>query len=197
MSVNGSLVSFSETEPPDPSALLRSVLDFLGPQSVAAFRSRGENREWEQFQADLERPFEAVEITDDDDEYFAKVATIDAPGLFRAGTCLHLLCHGCRVGPDIADAIAASIPESIRGSFLPGTPDVRIGWHDIFESSEHDTGHLFGRAFLSVTLFGYGTPHNWGEYRRLVTDVAAVQSLRQSLEALGAGPIRQCVYWSV
>ena len=79
---------------------------------------------------------------------------------------------------------------------MPSGPDIVVGGHDIYECAEHDEGHLFGRAFYSFSVFGYGTPNDWEAYRRRIFDVPLLQELQQQLEEF-EGPLDRCVYWSV
>ncbi|NRA56586.1 MAG: hypothetical protein HRU13_00465 [Phycisphaerales bacterium] len=91
------------------------------------------------------------------------------------------------------------IPSEIAGRFYPGEPTITMGWHTIDDLPLPDFGpdptkrHL---ARFSLSLFGYGCPNNWEEYRKRVFDTEAMRELEARLiDAIG--PVKRAISWSV
>lgn len=105
---------------------------------------------------------------------------------FASGTCL----------AGQARHALSQIPASVRDTFVPNSPSVMLGQHDIYESTpEQDT--YYGSAVVSLSLFGYGTPHDWVKYRELALALPEIRRLREDLERVVGAPVQQCVYWDV
>jgi hypothetical protein len=196
----GKIVFYTESELSEPEHAVLQVLQYCGAQWVGyASRTLEPDRGWEAFQEDLERPFVAVQIAEDDvptEDFSERMSLEEAAALYSPSGCTHLLVGRNRIGPNVYKEIRRHIPEAVAGVFAPDDPSIRIGWHDIFEMAEHEHGHFFGRGFFSFSLFGSGTPNDWKGYRRLIFDVPAVQNLKSHLEAI-VGPLKQCAYWDI
>lgn len=90
-----------------------------------------------------------------------------------------------------------SIPSDIRGSFVPASPIIHIGPHDLIDFAEHDHGHLLGRCNFSLSLHGQSTPHDWQAYRSIVFELPSVKRLKAFLEDLIGTQVQQVVYWNI
>jgi hypothetical protein len=91
------------------------------------------------------------------------------------------------------------IPNEIADHFYPGEPTITMGWHIVDDLPLPDRGpdptkrHL---ARFSLSLFGYGSPKNWDEYRRRIFETKAMRELEaQLVEAIG--PVKRAISWSV
>lgn len=90
-----------------------------------------------------------------------------------------------------------SIPKDIRDNFVPLSPYIHIGPHDLIDFAEHDDGHLLGRCNFCLSLEGHSTPHDWHEYRKIVFELPSVRRLKAFLEDLVGAPMQQVAYWFV
>jgi len=86
------------------------------------------------------------------------------------------------------------ISETVRDTFIPCSPSISIGPHDVFDAAS-EPPQLFGHAMLSIGFFGYGAPHDWQRYRELVFEVPFIKQLQANLEAI-VGPLQRCAYWN-
>jgi len=132
-------------------------------------------------------------LDENDDSYVGQRLSIrDAVQHFKAGHCLEVRLRS-ELWRTLQPAMVAAIPESIAGDFRPGSPVLRVGWHDIEEDTTERV--VFGRAWFSLALFGHGSPLNWWEYPRLAFQVPMIRELRAKVEAF-AGPCEACARWS-
>ncbi len=211
MSQSGQLVFFAAHECARPRQVLEAALRLTGATRIAfASRAVAKPGGWEVFQRSLTEPPPPGQVTVDDDDVIVMVDEDDVPteivgrlqrvedavNLIDTDGCLTIHVGPNPLGPRIAEAINMAIPGSVRGEFVPTDPIICIGYHDIFECAEHDEGFLFGRAFFSFRLFGYGTPLDWTRYRKEVFNVGAIKALKADLEEI-IGPLDQCIYWSI
>lgn len=118
----------------------------------------------------------------------------------RRGAGAILVClHAPAFAQRVHEALRTEIPEQIRHHFAAGEPTVRIGWHlldDLAPGFEGPDPSHQRPARLSLTLFGYGAPRNWAEYRRLIWHTPVMRSLEaQITDAIG--PVRRAISWSV
>lgn len=91
------------------------------------------------------------------------------------------------------------IPSEIADRFYPSEPTITMGWHIVDDLPLPDRGpdptkrHL---ARFSLSLFGYGSPKNWDEYRKRIFETNAMRELEvQLVEAIG--PVKRAISWSV
>lgn len=204
MSQSGNIVFFSTDTSLDPPKLILQSLQLVECDLVlGVYRSHREDREWDRLQASLNGEDDEegdgciVSCGEDTSEYVAnRVLPAKVPEYLRTGTSLRLLLGNTTLGRKLWCSLQDAFPESTRGTFMPSDPSIVVGGHDIYECAEHDEGHLFGRAFFSFSIFGYGTPNDWDAYRGVIFDVPAMQELQKQLEAF-AGPLERCVHWSV
>lgn len=102
-------------------------------------------------------------------------------------------------GNEVQQRLLSEIPEEIRDQFAPPDPIIRMGWHLIDDlapgHSGPDPSHRRA-ARISFTLFGYGCPRNWDEYRARVWETKVIRELEGKIvEAVG--PVRRAISWSV
>lgn len=96
-------------------------------------------------------------------------------------------------------ALLAEIPEEIRDQFAAAEPFVRMGWHLLDDLA---TGHSgpdpshYRVARLSFTLFGYGAPRDWAEYRARLWNTNIMRDLEARITD-AIGPVRRAICWSV
>ena len=188
MSQTGNLIFYAVRDQPKPTEVITAALDWARVGKVHYIvRTRGESHEWLEFVNDDGGP-------GDDSLKYESVS--DIPNLFIEGRCLSLYSVESPQGARISDAIEANIPVEVRGMFCPGDLFIRVGHHDLFECSEYDEGVFIARTMFSVGVFGYSTPNNWGDMRRLVLGLPEIQLVQNELQEL-AGPMEHCIYWSV
>lgn len=183
MSQTGSIEFYVTQELSDPEALLQQIVQWLGAESLLfAYRSEGESRAW-----DLSQKYARDEI---DSPYVKekKVCGHSRPdqlrGLYLPGTSLNIDFNGAP-RTDIVCQAHALLPESLRGNFNPGTPIVYLGWHDLIDELP-DEAHLLARAFLTVKIWGYGTPADDPRYRADIWDQSFIQDFERELAAIVA-----------
>jgi hypothetical protein len=189
MSQTGYVIFYRLEEPNNLQEILTRLLTYIQPDKVFAIeRTTTEDNEFERSQANLDPPPSEMLLEPSN--------PIDIIPLYKDGTSLLVLFCNTRIDSYIVDSINKSIPENIRGNFLPTEVSIKVGYHDLYEYAENDDGHLFGRPFLSVRFFGYSTPNDWDGFREMVFKLPEVQTLKKELEQI-LGPLEQCVYWDV
>jgi hypothetical protein len=101
---------------------------------------------------------------------------------------------------NLPEAIQRDIPLSISDRALVGQVSLCIGPRDWYEEGHGPDPlvceHYWGRSMFAVSLFGYGTPKDWNEYRRRVFDIPEFKQFQAELEAI-LGPVKRCITWSV
>jgi hypothetical protein len=189
MGQNGSLTFYTTRPPDNPKATLRALVLHAHPEHVlSSLRSIGEDREWE----DLLNDGPGVRH-----ELLPPPPSVDEfVNYYREGTSLGTECVGSPLALRIKEAVAAAIPVSVRGDYVPTDLGVRIGFHDIVDDAEHEEGLLIARPFLSIGFFGYSTPNDWKAFREAVFQIPEVQAVKRDLETI-TGPLEQCIIWSV
>jgi len=148
--------------------------------------------EWQKLQDDLERPFSFIIDPHEGlpHEHVRGPLTIEeAAEYYQPGGMLTTLAGYSRVGHRLFDDVIASIPENIRGSFVPGDAHVRLGWHDIYEAQYAETARLHATAFLSVSFSGSGYPERMDECRERIFALPVMQNFKRDLEAI-IGPVK-------
>lgn len=96
-------------------------------------------------------------------------------------------------------AITRDMPPEIRGNAYVQCPSISIGPHHWFQEGwwEDDRESIYhGHAQFSVSLDGYGSPHNWDEYTRRIFEIPEFRKFQADLEAI-LGPVKRCIVWSV
>ena len=201
----GGFVCFYLETPRDARTLVQAGLSAaLATQARSVTRWADLDKEWEKFRAAITQSDEEEEgehqwISYAGGPYSEEVATdagVEAiVAAFRPGTAL-------RISPEtelwrvIWDSVVSTVPESVRGGFIPSGVSFQVGWHDIFECAENDEGHLFGTAFFSFTLEGATSPNDWATCREMLQQVPEIRALKQRLEAQ-LGELKTAIYWYV
>lgn len=194
------------TEPGD--TLLKCARITGAAQMSFAFRSVGPYREWKDFLLQRGRARRYVggvffeTATGPPYEHLAGPAPIESIAtLYKPRTAVTVSLSSSPLLELIREATDRDIPESVRGrlgqdagGFHFSFISLVAGWHDIFEWTEHPGGHLFARAFFSISFQGNLCPLHWEEYRRLVFQVPEVQEAKRKFEAV-LGPLEECAYW--
>jgi len=150
--------------------------------------------------ADVLRTYRTIEGPDDDDwesdyENVGKdIAVSELPGLYRPGTTLQADNDFAEAGERIERAIVDGIGEEVRGNHPPSRAFLFCGDHYfIDDADETDT---VVRYTALVGFWGYSTPNDYGEMRKLVFQLPAVRELGAELEGV-MGPLREAMYLSL
>lgn len=202
MSQQGYITFFCTEQPQCPLVLTDRLLETIGATKIwNVARTTEPDQTWERWRMQQAAilPY-TVELLPDDESLTGANRPLhpsDIPALFVEDRSLMLECVESPRLETLADTICDMIPKEVAGTFLPGGTLIKIGWHDIWEGAEHDEGLLFGRAFWSLTIWGYGSPDDWPEYRRLVLDMPEIQEFSKDLQHTTGQSIQQCVYWNV
>lgn len=100
---------------------------------------------------------------------------------------------------NLPEAIQRDIPLSISDHALVERLSLDIGPCNWYEEGHGPDPlvceHYWGRSMFAVSLFGYGTPHDWNEYRRRVFEIPEFRQFQAELEAI-LGPVKRCTTWS-
>lgn len=202
MSQQGYITFFCTEQAQCPPALINWLLETIGATKIwNVARTTESDQTWKRWKMQLAGTLPYTEEILPDTESFTKpnrpLQPSDIPALFVENRSLILECVESPRLEALAENICDAIPKEVAGTFLPGGTLINIGWHDIWEGAEHDEGLLFGRAFWSLSTWGYGSPDDWPEYRRLVLAMPEVQKFSNDLQLATGQPIQQCVFWNV
>lgn len=189
MAQAGEIVFYTKQRLDHPVLVLRRIAGILQAKDVqGAWRTKVEDTGWDCFlRGDDEVPT---------DFFYDALSIEEFEKLYVPPTSLSGKLRDSPVAARIYGAIEGTIPATIRGEFRPNEVFVTMGFHDLFEWSEHDEGLLFARAFLSIHFNGYGTPYDWPAFRQTVFAIPEVRSVKRELEAV-IGPLEECVYWNI
>ena len=194
MSAEGYLHLYLVDRPAELSSILRRLLGSTSASTVSAWSTPSDLSEWEFFKSTLmdSDVYEEIPIR----SIGATVPIDDAIRLANDSICLRLDIVDTQVGNGLREEIA-EIPVEIRNGFqLARGFSVWCGWHDIFESAEHEEGFFFDRAYLSIVFTGFGSPTNWQETRRIIMNSIALLLIRSAFEDF-TGRLQQCLYWNI
>ncbi len=204
MSQQGYITFFSTESVACPRVLITRLLETIGATQIwLASRTTEPDQTWKRWQMQLAGTLPHTECLLPDDELLTGVVVpkplpaCKASALFVENRTLMLDSVESPRLEGLAEIICDAIPKEVAGTFLPGGTLINIGWHDIWEGAEHDEGLLFGRAFWSLGVWGYGSPDDWPEYRRLVLAMPEIQKFSNDLQHTTGQSIQQCVYWNV
>jgi hypothetical protein len=199
MSQYGYLVFYTCERPLDPRRHLRELLRELAiERAFAAYQTIDEDRSWDALQRSLGNGSNAPDEQGVEYHDVRELGPDELVALFSEGRCL-TLDIGPRdpgLGDRVEAAVRSYLPQDIRANFLPGSLYIRIGYHDLFECVEHETGLLIARPFLSVEFFGYGTPGNWPAARELIFKIPEIVAVKEQLARV-LGPLEEFAYWRV
>ncbi|MCC7492909.1 MAG: hypothetical protein IT204_11195 [Fimbriimonadaceae bacterium] len=108
-------------------------------------------------------------------------------------TLMALLADGPQgsVGQRVAAAVEG-IPIEIRDRYVPVKTCIQLGPQSVYQEEEDV---LLGRTRLSIRFFGYGTPFNWIECRRLILEHPEILAVKALFEEQ-IGPLQLAVTWS-
>jgi hypothetical protein len=190
MGQNTTITFYSTRESKQPNELLRAIVGISMPRRVLiVYRTLAEDRGWDDFLQGGPGYIPSEHLPDPKDP-------MELALLYKEGVSLGAEFMDSHLARRVSAGIGSNIPISVRNEFLDTDLIVRIGFHDLFEDSEHEDGLLIARAFLSIEFFGYSTPSNWQLFREAVFRVPEIQAVQQELEAV-TGPLEQCVIYSV
>lgn len=150
--------------------------------------------------ADVLRTFRVIDGPNDDDwesEYEnvgQDIAISKLPWLYRPGTALLADADLTEAGDKIERAIVEGIAEDIRGKHPPSRVLLFCGDHYFVDDADETDTVI--RYTALVGFWGYSTPNNYKEMRRLVFQLPAVRELRSQLETI-MGPLREAMYLSL
>lgn len=161
MGLSTSIHFYVEKSPPDPRKALSDILAWLKPKHIQITRNLSMDNSWHDYKTEnaqynvdyeilmqLVNPEEAVDLYLPERRYSL---SIESP-----------------IADALIEMVHKQIPESIRGEHWPQNLDVSVNPHDVFEDCEDTSGHFFARTFFSLRFWGYRTPNQLAEYRRLV-----------------------------
>ena len=194
MSQSGALVFFITEEHQDPEGLLSRLVAWLGADWVFfANRTLRDSNEWELTQRAALNP--DLDNFPSYEKICGRCAPSELTGKFRYGTELFIDFSKAPRTSEVCQA-HADLPENLRGNFNPGSPIVSLGWHDLVDELP-DEESLLARSFLTVKIWGYGTPANDPRYRKEIWDQPFVQDFERELAALVAPhPLHHAVMFS-
>jgi hypothetical protein len=189
MSQSGQITFYRSERLLDPIGQLRAVIAHTGASGFElALRTIGPDDAWDRYRAsggeDAFPPDEQVGVG------------MDLPSLsseYRENSCLSIILDSCPLGHRI-HRVVRTIDEDIRGDFCPSQVHLGVGYHDLFESAEHEDGFLIARAFFSIRFWGYSTPHDWDAFRSDCFTLSAMLLIKKELEAL-VGSLSECAFW--
>jgi hypothetical protein len=194
MSQSGVVLYYVTEEIRDPELVLAKLVSWLGAHWLLfAHRTIGESRA-----LDLMRKYDLDQV----DSPFPKQEDVckrchpeQLRGKLKAGTELSID-FSTAPRTEIFCQAHALMPESLRGEFNPGTPIVSIGWHDLVDERPDDR-RLVARAFLTVRVWGYGTPRDDARYRQEIWNQPFAQDFERELASLVAPhPVHHAVVFS-
>ncbi len=204
MSQTTKLTLFSEQQPPAPAQLLNALIALTGASSMRSVWG------FTQYELSLAQLLEDRDDPDADSKlgrrgilHARRINLADAAGFLPASEVVvfHLL--ESTLGMALHAAILRDIPEEIRRQAAPSDASITIGRHDIINEDEEDCGAdgwprttLVGRAWVSLSFFGYDVPRQWKEYARRIAMVPEVTQLQAALSNLTGGPIGLDVSYS-
>ena len=205
MSQSTELTLFSELQPQAPAKLLDALIALTGASAVHLV---GGYTQYERSLAQL------IEDRDDPDAdiklgrrgilHARRISLADAAAYLSASEVVTIHLLESTLGLALSAAIKRDIPEDIRGQAAPSDASITIGRHDIINEDEencdadgwpHTT--LVGRAWVSLSFFGYGVPHEWKRYAQRIATISEVVQLQSTLANLTGGPIGLDVSYSV
>lgn len=195
MSQSGAVIYFITEELVDPQATLDKLVQWLGPTWLLyAVRTKDESRGW-----DLVQRYDRDEVASpypETEDVCERCSPMELRNAYRSGTELKID-FSQSPKTDIFCQAHALLPVNLRGDFNPGTPIVSLGWHDLVEVDPEDEQRLLARPFLTVKVWGYGTPANDPRYRKEIWDQPFVQDFERELAALVAPhPLHHAVMFS-
>jgi hypothetical protein len=201
MSQTGELVFFTEMRISQPEVTLRDLLIASGAtKSISVYRNLQEDRGWERFLRARDEPLQSLIVEHDASDLGDRVdegmSLSEIPSLYNDGGCLTVSIGVCPLADRVEQAVKQGVSEVIRSDFLPCELAIVMGFHDIFDCSEFDEGFLFGRAFLSISFYGYGCAADFMGMREQTFDLPAIRKIKQELELI-TGPLKQCMYWNI
>ncbi|MBS0262888.1 MAG: hypothetical protein JSS02_13120 [Planctomycetes bacterium] len=194
MSITATIVLFSEAQHRPGPEIMAELLAWSGvhlmpsgKKPVYVARSVGASREWNPAPDSCDD----LPVRNEDNEFLHEADFSRIPDLFQAGTCLTVDLGGCPQGDRIEAGIVQQIPRHVRDEFAPGDVILRVGEHDLIEF-DNGSPRLLGRAFSSVTFFGYSSPHDLTMMRRLTAQMPEMQLVCQELSRI-IGPVQMCI----
>ena len=194
MSQTGAVTYYITEELQRSEGTLMELVRWLGADVLLyAERTIGESREW-----DLSRKYDRDEVSSpypESESLCERCHPDRLAGLYLPGTELRID-FSTSPRTNIFCQAHAQIPEELRGDFNPGSPIVSLGWHDLIDERPDEELYL-ARAFLTVKVWGYGTPANDPRYRKEIWNQPFVQDFERELAALVAPhPLRHAVMFS-
>jgi hypothetical protein len=200
MGQTGHICFYSTREATDCVRLISDAVGVSGCSRIFAARTVGTDDGWRLFNRNSRKLRSGRPILTLDEielkTFRQPLAPADAASLYKPRRRLMLDLLSSPIAEAGGAGAERDIPPEVRTGFRFSELILNVGWHDIFECAENDEGHLFARAFFSVSLHGHGSPSDWPEYRRLVLQVPEVVAVRKAFESV-AGPLESCVYWNV
>jgi hypothetical protein len=197
MGILGQLVFYTETPTQEPRRQAEQVYRLFFSDAPIRLATRYVDNSWEYLQRIISGNSSDADADEDiiyEEDITDPSSIQEALKLYRDGSALLLMLVGRSKLFERMVEITSAIPESIRGYFVPSSPWINIGYHDIFDAFESEQGHLYGRAFFSIKFDCPGMPHNPKEYRRLLFEIPEIDEIRKGFESI-VGPLEQCVYW--
>ena len=132
------------------------------------------------------RTFRIIEGPDDEDweqeDLGADIPASALPDLYKPGTALHVDDDFAEAGEQIKRAIVEGIDEVVCGKHPPSRAFIDIGRHYFIDDPD-ETDTVVQYTAL-VGFWGYSTPNDYEEMRKLVFQLPAVRELGAELEGV-------------
>lgn len=180
MSQLGYLAWYTNSAKIDPDYLLKELPEVVGfEEALYVSRSNG-------IAKDLDDPGWETKILG------KEIAAPDLPSLLIPGTVLDIDADTAELGDRIERAVKQHIPVRIRGDFMPNRPYLSIGphfWRDAADDGEKQVPY---RAM--VGCWGYSTPADGVEFRKMIVSLPAVMQEKARLEHV-MGPLEIACYF--
>ncbi len=190
MSISGRIQFYAEDKPDDQARCIREIGNLLGAK--------------EAFTANVFTvPGSSLDFSarhEDDYDYDASTQKVEtkeidclAEIVVEENQCLYIDVAAREFGKKAWEE-TKKVPEELRDTFAPGSVSICSGRHDIFEMMENEEGTLFASTCFSVSIYGYGAPHDWARYREEIAKHPFIVALKEDLERI-LGEVGMCVYW--
>jgi hypothetical protein len=189
MSVSSYVRFYSTVKPADPRAWVRQIIGSLKVQRTGfVFRAR-DDLNWEYLRL-MNDPNVLEEPTRPPSETLGEGLPLqDLPSLYREGWCLGAELLLSNEDFSLWRGIERAIPVSIRDNHVPSSVTLYVGVRDIIATDWRTGDHvLAGRAWCSLDVWGYSSPHEPAEFQRMLLEVPEFKALRAGVEAV-VGPM--------
>jgi hypothetical protein len=178
----------------DPPKAIARLLEMVGADAVSTVtRTFGESHA---YQRACEFFREEIDDIDEDTDFLGKnFRAEEVPPLYVEGAALLFNLHSCPVFERLDAAIIAGTDPTLRGEYSPDSLTFRVGEHDVFQTAFVEEPLLFGRYFVSITLYGHETPTAAKALFEQVVALAEFRDLRDRFKSeFGPSEVAMVLY---